>query len=107
MRSKERVHPSKFYEEKFKRVHIFVSGRVQGVFFRENTKRKAEELRIAGWVKNLTDGRVEAILEGEKEKIDKLIDWAKTGPTFAKVDKVEITPEECQDEFEKFEIKYN
>jgi len=89
------------------RFHIFISGRVQGVFFRENTKTKAEKLGIVGWVRNLADGRVEAILEGEKEKIDELIDWAKQGPTFAKVDNLEILTEEYQGEFQNFEVKYS
>ena len=89
------------------RFRIFVSGRVQGVFFRENTKKKAKELGIKGWVRNLADGRVEAVFEGDKDKIDKMISWARSGPLFAKVEKLEIAPEECQGEFEKFEIKYN
>ena len=89
------------------RFHIFVSGRVQGVFFRENTRRKAKKLGIKGWVQNLPDGRVEAVLEGEKEKLDELIAWAKAGPMFARVDGVEILSEDYQEEFDNFEIKYS
>jgi len=87
------------------RFHIFVSGRVQGIFFRENTKKKAQKLRITGWVRNLPDGRVEAVLEGEKDKIEELVNWARKGPGFAKVDGLEVMPEECQGEFDNFEIR--
>ena len=87
------------------RVHIFVSGRVQGIFFRENTKKKAQKLRITGWVRNLSDGRVEAVFEGEKDKIEDLVNWAKKGPMFAKVDGVEVILEEYKEEFNNFEIR--
>ena len=89
------------------RFHIFVSGRVQGVFFRENTRKMAEKLGILGWVRNLADGRVEAVLEGEKEKIGKMINWVKSGPMFAKVNGVEILPEDYQEEFDNFEVRYD
>ena len=88
------------------RAHIFVSGRVQGVFFRFETRRKARKLGLYGFVQNLSDGRVEAVLEGEKEKVEKLIKWAKRGPFFAKVDNIEIKEEEYQNEFDEFEIRY-
>ena len=88
------------------RAHIFVSGRVQGIFFRENTKNKAQELRVSGWVRNLSDGRVEAVFEGEKEKIEKIIEWAKRGPILAKVNGLEAEWEEYQGEFNNFEIRY-
>ena len=61
------------------RVHIFVSGKVQGVFYRKYTEKKAKELGLLGWCKNLSDGRVEIVAEGEREKLDKLAEWAKTG----------------------------
>ena len=89
------------------RVHIFVSGKVQGVFFRENTKKKAEELLISGWVRNLPDERVEAVFEGERENIEKILKWAKKGPFFAKVDNLEILQEDYRGEFDNFEIKYD
>lgn len=88
------------------RVHLFISGRVQGVFFRENSRRKAEKLEVNGWVKNLDDSRVEIILEGDEEEVKKIIRWTKKGPIFAKVDKVEIEEEEYKDEFKDFKIKY-
>lgn len=88
------------------RVHLFISGRVQGVFFRENSRRKAEKLELNGWVKNLDDGEVEIILEGDEEEVKKMINWTKKGPIFAKVDKVEIKEEEYKDEFKDFKVKY-
>jgi acylphosphatase len=87
------------------RVCLFVSGKVQGVFFRLKTKNKAEKLKIFGWVKNLTDGRVEILAEGEKEKIGNLIEWARKGPIFAKVNNLEIEKQEFKGEFNSFEIK--
>lgn len=87
------------------RVHIFVSGRVQGVFFRENTRKMADKLGVRGWVRNLADGKVEAVFEGEKDKAEKMINWAKKGPMFAKVNGVEIISEDCKGEFDNFEIK--
>lgn len=87
------------------RAHVYVSGRVQGVFFRESTFKMAQKLNIFGWVRNLEDGRVEAVFEGEEEKIKKIIDWTKRGPIFAKVEKINIIEQDYQEEFEKFEIK--
>ena len=88
------------------RVRIFVSGLVQGVFFRSETKNRAKELDIFGWVKNLTDGRVEILAEGEKDKLEKLIVWAKKGPDSARVDGLEIDWQEHKGEFKNFEIRY-
>jgi len=87
------------------RVHLLVSGKVQGVFFRLNTKNKAEELGIFGWVKNLSDGKVEILVEGEKERIEELIKWVKKGPLFAKVKELEVEQREFKGEFNFFEIK--
>ena len=89
------------------RVHIFVEGFVQGVFFRANTYEKAKELQLTGWVRNLPDGRVEIVAEGEKEKVEKLIEWAKIGPSLAKVENVKILWEKYQGEFEDFSIRYD
>jgi acylphosphatase len=88
------------------RVHIFVSGKVQGVFFRSNTQKKAKDLNISGWVRNLPNGRVEMILEGKREKIQELIEWTKKGPSFSKVDNVEIEWQEYIGEFKNFDIRY-
>lgn len=87
------------------RAHIFISGRVQGVFFREKTRKIAEKLGVRGWVKNLLDGRVEAVLEGDKEKLDEMVSWAKKGPILAKVNNAEILEEAQLEGFEGFEIR--
>jgi len=88
------------------RAHIFVSGRVQGVRFRESTYQKAQKLGVFGWVKNIPDSRVEIIFEGNKDNVQKLAKWAKGGPIFAKVNKIEVNWEEYKGEFRNFEIKY-
>jgi len=87
------------------RIHVLVSGKVQGVFFRSSTKEKAEELGISGWVRNLSDGRVEAVFEGEKEKVDKMVEWCRKGPEFAKVTDVDVFTEEYQGEFNGFLLR--
>jgi len=89
------------------RAHIFISGRVQGVFFRQNTRKKARELGISGWVKNLPDGRVEAVFEGPKEKVEEMIEWARQGSIIAQVDGIEVFWEEYKGEFNDFVIKYD
>lgn len=89
------------------RAHIFVSGRVQGVWFRENTQKKARKLGVTGWVKNLADDRVEAIFEGEKEKVEEMIKWAKRGPILAKVNGIDVEWQEYQGEFNNFEIRHD
>lgn len=88
------------------RAHIFVSGRVQGVLFRESARRKAKSLNLTGWVRNLQDGRVEAIFEGEKDNVEKMIDWAKEGPILARVENLELEWQEYKGEFNDFKIKY-
>ena len=88
------------------RAHVFVSGRVQGVFFRKSCRTEAEKQGVTGWVKNLQDGRVEAIFEGEKDKVEKMVNWVNGGPIWAGVDGVEIIWEDYQDEFKNFEIRY-
>ncbi len=73
-----------------KKIHLLISGKVQGVFYRLNVKQKAEELNLTGWVKNRSDGRVEILAEGEKEDLNKLIKWCYNGPKEARVEKVEV-----------------
>ncbi|MFH0774469.1 MAG: acylphosphatase [bacterium] len=85
--------------------HILVSGRVQGVFFRAHTKDGAISLGLVGWVKNLRDGRVEVYCEGEREKVEKLIEWCKKGPSSAIVRDVELKYGEPIHQLEGFEIK--
>ena len=88
------------------RVRIFVTGKVQGVFFRQTLKVMAKKNNVFGWVKNLKDGRVEAVLEGDGEKIDRLIEWAHGGPANARVKDVEIRNEKFTEEFSKFDVLY-
>lgn len=88
------------------RAHLFISGRVQGVRFREGVCKKAKEFYVFGWIRNLPDGRVEAIYEGEKDGVRKLIYWSKRGPIFAKVVNLEIIQEEYKGEFNNFEKRY-
>jgi acylphosphatase len=71
-------------------VHIFVTGRVQGVFFRHSTRERATELGLNGWVRNLPDGRVEIEASGARSQLDLLIVWSGKGPAQAAVDKVEV-----------------
>ncbi len=79
---------------------------MQHVFFRAKTKQKADFLGIFGWVKNLKDGRVEAVFEGEKDKVEKMIKWTEKGPLLANVGKFVLEQEEYKNEFSVFEIKY-
>ena len=73
-----------------KQVHLFVRGRVQGVFFRASTQREAKRLGLTGWVKNRPDGGVEILAEGEEESLKDLIGWANRGPSAARVERVDV-----------------
>ncbi|MGD0330058.1 MAG: acylphosphatase [Nitrososphaeria archaeon] len=88
------------------RVHIYISGSVQGVFFRGSIRNKAMELGVKGYARNLDDGRVYAVLEGEEASLRKLIEWCKTGPPGAEVEKVEVTSDTYSGEFQTFGIEY-
>ncbi len=88
------------------RAHVFISGRVQGVFFRSYTRKTAIELGIRGWVRNLRDGRVEAVFEGERDKVNKMISWCNKGPPPAKVTSVDLKWEEYKGEFDGFDVRY-
>jgi len=89
-----------------KRVRVIISGRVQGVFFRAYTKEEAERLGIKGWVRNLPDGRVEALFEGEDKAVEEMIRWCHRGSPSAVVTKVEVHEEPYQGEFKDFKIRY-
>ena len=89
-----------------KRVRVYVSGRVQGVFFRAETQRAATNYNLTGWVRNLADGRVEALLEGEGKSVDKMLEWCRKGPPAARVENVSVTEESYTGEFNNFTIKY-
>jgi acylphosphatase len=88
------------------RAHIFVAGRVQGVFFRDHTQRWASSLGLTGWVRNLYDGRVEAVVEGDRAKIEDLIAKLKQGPPLADVTNVETDWEDFKGEFDEFRITW-
>ncbi|MDQ3926486.1 MAG: acylphosphatase [Actinomycetota bacterium] len=75
------------------RAHVYVSGQVQGVSFRDATRQQAEELGLGGWVRNLQDGRVEAVFEGESETVRQMIEWCESGPSSADVDDVSVEQE--------------
>jgi acylphosphatase len=85
--------------------HIFISGRVQGVGFRAFTRKEASSRGITGWVKNLADGRVEIKIKGEREDIKNMIKRIKEGPSFARVDDIEISDEEIEN-FDRFEVRF-
>lgn len=85
--------------------HIFVSGKVQGIFFRDNTRKKALDLGVTGWIRNLADGRVEAVFEGEKDKVEKMVSWVREGPAFAKINNVSVVSDNYSGESETFEIR--
>ena len=88
------------------RAHVFVSGRVQGVFFRSETRYEAHRRNVAGWVRNTSDRRVEAVFEGEKEDVEKVIDFCRRGPPGARVNKVSVQWEDYTGEFRDFKIRY-
>jgi acylphosphatase len=79
---------------------VVVTGRVQGVFFRAETRNRAQQLGLGGWVRNNADGTVEAVFEGEPDKVESMLDWSRRGPAHAAVDDVEIAWEEPQGERE-------
>jgi len=89
-----------------KRVHAIVHGRVQGVYFREYTRRKAEELGLNGWVRNLPDRTVETVFEGEEEQVGVMTRWLNTGSPYSEVTAVDIKEEESHNEPPGFSIRY-
>ena len=88
------------------RIHIWISGVVQGVGFRYFTVRKARELGVLGWVRNTPDGTVEIVAEGEKWQLEEFTKNVKTGPSLSSVTGIEVKEEEYQDEFEGFEVRF-
>jgi len=89
-----------------KRIHVYISGIVQGVFFRAATRHAAVDLKLTGWVRNMDDGRVEAVLEGEDSDVEKMIEWCKTGPPSACVENITTAEEHCNGGFQDFSIKH-
>lgn len=88
------------------RIHVWVKGLVQGVFFRESTRQAAERLRLDGWVRNLPDGRVEAVFQGGKHECEKALDFVHTGPRSARVEEVDFLWEDDEEGLNGFEIRY-
>jgi acylphosphatase len=88
------------------RAHAIITGRVQGVFFRVETKYAAESFGVVGWVRNKMDGSVEAVFEGEEADVKATLAWCQTGPPRARVDKVEATRQDYTGEFETFDVTY-
>jgi acylphosphatase len=88
-----------------KRVHILVTGIVQGVSFRYYTLQEAMRCGVVGWVRNLPDGRVEAVIEGDEPAVDRMLAWCRDGPRSARVDQLEILPETPTGEFQGFRIR--
>jgi acylphosphatase len=88
------------------RAHVFVIGKVQGVFFRQNTKQQAQNQGIKGWVKNREDGRVEAVFEGEESGVKALVEFCHRGPRGAQVTGISVEWEPFREEFRDFDIAY-
>jgi acylphosphatase len=88
------------------RAHVWVNGRVQGVFFRSETQEEARKRGVKGWVRNLPDGRVEAVFEGEETLVNELIEFCKRGPPGAKVTSIKVVMENYTGEFKDFVIRY-
>ncbi|MCA9607135.1 MAG: acylphosphatase [Myxococcales bacterium] len=87
-----------------KRIHLVVRGRVQGVYFRASAQREARQLGLTGWVKNRNDGAVELVAEGEEDQVKDLLAWAQSGPSTARVDRIETRWRSYTGEFPDFRI---
>jgi acylphosphatase len=89
----------------YERAHVYVSGQVQGVFFRDSAREKAQQLGLNGWVKNLPDGRVEALVEGPSEGVREMVRWCEQGPSQAEVEDVETEFEASEGDLTSFEVR--
>jgi len=85
-------------------VHLLISGKVQGVFFRDSSRMVAQKLNITGWIKNRQDDKVEAMISGDEKDLQAFINWCKSGPDRAEVEEVIVSKQE-KTSFERFEIK--
>lgn len=88
-----------------RRVHLFASGRVQHVWYRQGTEQRARELGLTGWVRNLMDGRVEVVAEGEASRVGLLVEYCREGPPLARVDHLEVFEEAPTGEFATFDAR--
>ena len=93
-------------QQKKTRARVIVSGKVQGVFFRAETERAARQRDLPGWVKNRPDKTVEAEFEGDKDKVDSMINWLRAGSPLSHVEEVKITWKNYKGDFRKFDIRY-
>lgn len=89
-----------------KSAHVFIKGRVQGVGFRHFTRVNSRKVGVNGWVKNLPDGRVEAVFEGAEEDVETMIERCKEGPRSARVRDIDVEWEETSGEFDSFQVTY-
>lgn len=87
-------------------IRVRITGRVQGVFFRLKTKQEADRIGLKGWVRNLADGSVEALFEGDPEKLTQMEDWCRKGPPFSRVDHVQTETETNPADYKNFDILY-
>ena len=91
--------------EDMTRIHAMLSGRVQGVFFRAETRETARRNRVSGWVRNTSDGRVEAVFEGHARDVDQVVQWCRNGPPSARVDDIHLQEETYTGEFDRFSVR--
>ncbi|GLQ00157.1 acylphosphatase [Methylophaga thalassica] len=88
-----------------KQKHCLISGRVQGVSYRYSAQQQAHKLGVTGWVRNLADGRVELLIQGEAQQLEDMLNWANQGPRFAEVTSIEVTEQSADLTFTDFEIR--
>ncbi len=86
------------------RCHLYIGGQVQGVYFRAATRDQARMLGVTGWVRNLPDGRVEVLAEGNKDSVDALVAWCRRGPPGARVEGVDMTQEDYMGQYAEFSV---
>lgn len=96
----------KINSDKKIRAHAVITGRVQGIFFRMETKRAADRAGVLGWVRNKINGNVEALFEGDEGSVKSMLEWCRKGPQFACVKGVDVEFEDYKGEFKEFEITY-
>ncbi len=91
---------------KNRRAHVWISGRVQGVFFRAYARDAAQQIGVTGWVRNLPDRRVEAVFEGAADKVEKMLQWCNEGSPMSRVDSVEVIEEAYTGDFDSLVIAH-
>lgn len=88
------------------RTHLIIGGRVQGVFFRDSARREARSIGVTGWVRNRSNGSVEAVVEGPEDRVRRFVAWCRRGPSAARVDRVQETLETPTGEFDSFDVTF-